>query len=372
MSKKDDVVLVTADSIRFDEADQMDFVSQSEVIKGTANGHYTRASLASLLSSSYESALEGVAATSALPSVLRELGYTTIGFSPNANTAEAFGFGAGFDEYESFSDPGRAPNKYRQYLSKFELTRRIYYRLNPPYSKWDDLPSDDEIIDRAISAFNEASKPRFLWIHLMESHRPYGLGEDAITKDIRRKALFSPNKMSPSDNEQLLGKYRNAIGRVDANVERLLNDIDSDPTFVFTSDHGECFGEGEFYFHQPHLLRVPDALLDVPVTARGIDLGDGPIRLIDIAPAIVDAAGGEVPRAWDGSVPRESDPADSLTLARWGDETVVRWTDLRTRKSMTIRGDVVSSELSENGLENSGHPSDEALKSKLRDLGYVS
>lgn len=47
----DDVVLMTADSVRRDFVDAMPFVDDHDVLTGVTAGHYTRPSLASLQSS---------------------------------------------------------------------------------------------------------------------------------------------------------------------------------------------------------------------------------------------------------------------------------------------------------------------------------
>ncbi|MFB6187876.1 MAG: hypothetical protein ABEI86_13565, partial [Halobacteriaceae archaeon] len=62
----------------------------------------------------------------------------------------------------------------------------------------------------------------------------------------------------------------------------------------------------------------------------------------------------------------------SLTLAQWGGETAIRWTNLQTSKNITLQGEVVSSNLSSDTLYEGEESEQEEVKSELRDLGYIS
>jgi hypothetical protein len=189
----DDVVLVTADSIRHDYASEMSFVSSKGVFPGITAAHYTRPSLAAIHSSSYLAAAKTQPVGTTLAEALSKAGYTCIGLAPTPQMDPAFGFGAGFDQYESFYEgDGNALEQrtsgLREYLGQFDTVRRIYRQFNPMGAVLDEIPDDEELIDEAIERFNEAEPPRFLWVHLMESHRPYGTGDEAVPVSLDRKA----------------------------------------------------------------------------------------------------------------------------------------------------------------------------------------
>ena len=78
----DDIVLVTADSVRYDYADEMSFVSSRDVFPGISAAHYTRPSLAALHSSSYLAAAKTQPVGTTLAEALSEAGYTCIGLAP--------------------------------------------------------------------------------------------------------------------------------------------------------------------------------------------------------------------------------------------------------------------------------------------------
>jgi hypothetical protein len=171
-----DVILVTADSVRYDFLDAMDYVSGFDRHRGITAGHYTRPSLAGLLSASYRGAIESRAVSPTVASAFSEAGYTTIGLSSSPHTDPRFGFDAGFDVYEYYDDAGTRGNPLRQFASRFDLIRRLYHRVRPPHVKLSSRLPDAELIDNAVAAFDDQSGPRFMWLHLMGTHRPYGRG----------------------------------------------------------------------------------------------------------------------------------------------------------------------------------------------------
>jgi arylsulfatase A-like enzyme len=363
-----DVVLVTADSVRRDHADALGHLSTYGVSTGITGSHYTRPSLASLLSSNYRGAITTEVVPPTIADALSEAGYTCFGFAPTPNTDARFGFDSGFDEFETFVEPGNRGSKLRQYLGSIDLLRWFYYKLYPPQAKSENRPADREVIDRAIEAFNAAEPPRFLWVHLMESHRPYGKGEDAVSERLDQKAFFSPDDLTDEEEATIEGKYRDAIGRVDANIERLLQELDSDPVFAFTSDHGEGFGDEGFYFHQGHKRSVAAFQTEVPVVFDGVDV-EGPMSLLDIPPTLSSAVGVDPPDAWHGTDLRSGESEYAITIAPWHDTATVAWQDY-DKKLVARDADVTLSEGAERADVERADVDDE-LEDQLRDLGYV-
>ena len=378
----DDVVLVTADSVRHDFVDSMPFVSSLSPVKGITAGHYTRPSLASLQSSSLLGSIRSKVVRPSLAETLMEAGYATIGLVPSAQADPAFDFDAGFDHYDNFTEGSGNPFKdrrssVREFLGQFELVRYVYHRLVPMDALLSGLPSDDEVVDVAIERFNAAEPPRFLWIHLMETHRPYGTGEDALPRAIDRKAessgrrsvLFS-RSVSPEEHERIESTYRAALGRADERIRRLLEGIDADPVFVFTSDHGEEFGEEGYYYHQGYRRRVVDTVTEVPVVFDGIELsGVDRLSLLDVAPTIVGDAGIDLPETWHGNDVRGGSSGEALTIAPWHGKATLAWQD-GTTKVVAADADLTLRRGGERVTVERAEVSDE-LEGRLRDLGYM-
>jgi arylsulfatase A-like enzyme len=366
-----DVVLVSADSVRYDFVDAMPYVSSLSRHRGITGAHYTRPSLASLLTASYRGAVESQVSSPTVAEAFSDAGYTTIGLSSSPHTDRRFGFDTGFDVYEHFSKAGNRGNPLRQFASQFDLIRRAYHRVRPPHAKLSNRLPDDELIDAAVDAFNQESGPRFMWLHLMGTHRPYGLGEEAVPKSIDRTALFSPDRVTDEDQEIIEQRYRDSLARADTEIKRLVDEIAADdPLVVFTSDHGDEFGEEGHYFHQPQRRRVADALTTVPVSVNDLSLPE-PLSLLDIGPTLLGAVDAEIPGEFDGQDVRQDPREQAITIAPWHDTATVAWRDFETGTKLVSRDADVSLERDGEQVDVSRDAVDEDLKQQMRDLGYV-
>jgi arylsulfatase A-like enzyme len=377
-----DIVLVTADSVRRDFVDAMPFVDGHEVLTGVTAGHYTRPSLAALQSARLRAAVESKVLDPSLAAVLRDAGYTTVGLVPTAQADPTFDFDAGFDHYDNYMTGGGdnpAKNRrsaLREYLGSFDIVRQVYRRVYPMEANMDDLPDDGVVVDEAIERFNDADSPRFLWIHQMGSHRPYGTGDDAVPGSLDRKAeasggrhWFGASEVTDEERAVILDRYRDALGRVDGRVERLLDALDADdPLFAFAADHGDEFGEEEYYYHQGYRRRVADPIIRVPVVLDGVDTVGDRCSLLDIAPTLAGAVGAEIPDRWQGNDLRETTTDQTLTVAPWHETATVAWQDFE-RKVVAHDADVSMTEGDEQVAVERSEVSDE-VEAQLRDLGY--
>jgi len=377
-----DVVLVTADSVRRDFVDAMPFVDAHDVLTGVTAGHYTRPSLAALQSARLRASVQSRVLSPSLADVFADAGYTTIGLVPTAQADPGFDFDAGFAYYDNYMTGGGdnpAKNRrsgLREYLGSFDIVRQVYRRVYPMEANMADLPDDGDVVDEAIERFDDADGPRFLWVHLMESHRPYGTGEDAIPNAIDRKAeasggrhWFGSSEVTERERDVILDHYRDALGRVDDNVRRLLEETDAeDPVFVFAADHGDEFGEDEYYYHQGYRRRVVDPIVRVPVVLDGVDTLGERCSLLDVAPTLVESQGIDAPEAWQGTDLRETRTEETLTVAPWHDKATVAWQDFE-RKLVARDADVSMRGGGESvGVERADVSED--VEQQLRELGY--
>jgi len=366
-----DIVLLTADSIRYDFVDEMPFVSSLSVTPGVTGSHYTRPSLATLLSANYRGAVESRAVSPTLAEVFDGAGYNCIGVSGSPHTDPRFGFGAGFEHaYENLQKAGNRGKSLRQYVSQFDFVRRVYHRFNPPEAKLEHRPTNAELVDTALDIYNDADGPRFLWMHLMGTHRPYGLGDQAVPERIDRKALFSPSSLTDEEHAAITDRYRATLRRADEEIERLVDQLDGDPIFVFTSDHGDEFGEEEYYFHQPQRRRVADALTTVPVTTRGLDIESERISLLDLGPTLASAVGVNPADAWHGFDVTTEHRRSALTIAPWHDSATVGWQDFATGTRVVASDADVSMEGVGEAVSVQRDEIPDDLEGQLRDLGY--
>ena len=202
-----------------------------------------------------------------LPQLLREAGYRTAAFvgslilDPRNGTAP--GFDRGFDVYDAgfrLRRPG--DDRYRS------VERR-----------------GEEVVTRALAWSQQpvSGRASFLWVHLFDPHDPYDPPADL-------KARFAA---SPYDGE---------IAAVDRLVGRLIQSASPDTIVAIAADHGEALGD---HGEETHGVFLYDAVLHVPLVIRvpGAAAGtriDTRVRLADVAPTLLEAAGVAVPRAMQG------------------------------------------------------------------------
>ena len=377
-----DVVFLTADSVRRDFVDAMPFVDSHAVLTGVTAGHYTRPSLAALQSSRLRASLESRALGPRLAEVFSDAGYTTIGLVPTAQADPAFGFAEGFDHYDNFmrGSGNAASNRrsgLREYLGSFDIVRQVYRRVYPMEANMDDLPPDEAVVEEAIERFDDADGPVFLWVHQMGSHRPYGTGEQALPGKLDRKAeaaggrhWFGSSTVTDEERAEIETYYRDALGRVDDRIERVMASIDSDdPVFAFTADHGDEFGEEGYFYHQGYRRRVPDSIIQVPVVLDGVETVGDRLSLIDVAPTLVSAVGLEPPAAWQGNDLTSEATEETVTVAPGHDKATVAWQDFE-RKLVASDADATFREGGETVSAERSDVSDE-VEQQLQNLGYT-
>lgn len=130
-----------------------------------------------------------------------------------------------------------------------------------------------QITDRAIAFLdNYAQQPLFLFVHYWDPHTPYGplppfdtlhyrpgsgpyeLSEvEALAPEYYKAFLDDMKLRHRDDYAYVVAQYDGEISQVDQQVGRLVETIKErgawdDTIFVLLSDHGECFGEGGFFF----------------------------------------------------------------------------------------------------------------------------
>jgi arylsulfatase A-like enzyme len=172
-----------------------------------------------------------------LAEALQQAGYATSAVVSSFPLHGMFGFGQGFDEYaDEFDEP---------YILEWEgqaLEEGRFYSLA------------DAVTQAALDALERASSERqFFWFHYFDPHDPYGDSPSAREQGlVSITALLSGAKeQAPWFPDALLAaraQYDRDVRDLDRSLgqlfERLERDADEFETHVlFTSDHGESFGE---------------------------------------------------------------------------------------------------------------------------------
>ena len=324
-----DLVLVIIDTWRWDAfgangaarpelTPQLDALAAGGVrfSRAIASSPWTLTSVASLLTGHYPTVHGAYGRYKKLSSIraqvpmLAELlaaeGYATAAVINNPFLEAHFGFDRGFDTYD--------------YAPASNLDAR---RAGPS-------------VDAALDLLGEADakRPVFLLLHLFDPHLSYDPPppwDHRWTGDYRgslqpplhpikqiRSGSFAP---SPEDAVYLRALYDGEVGYADQEMGRFFRALNAlrpgrERMIVVTSDHGEEFGDhgGWEHGHTMYREQVQVPLIVVPPASRPPRRGvvETQIRLLDLFPTLLEAAGLSAPEAAPGRslFPLMDDDAD--------------------------------------------------------------
>jgi len=229
---------------------------------------------------------------------LQTAGYITAGFHSDPYVSQASGFDSGVDTFDDDLRLGqrRIIALIQRALDKFLLNKGEYHAraevINERSLDWLDTVDDG---------------PVFLWNHYMDPHGPYNppndysYADEAISNseahDLYQTVINHPDGVSEDQKELLLDCYDGEIRYVDDQLRKFFDGLGErglldDSLVIVTADHGEAFGEHEFFTHPrrlyEYLINVP-LLISLP---RGKSMGghDGPVSSLDLVPSILDSA----------------------------------------------------------------------------------
>ena len=226
-----------------------------------------------------------------LAEILQTAGYATAAFAGGGQMDRVFGLGQGFDVYDQ---PGQ-----EHFLGT--VSRGI---------EWLDQTPD---------------RPFFLFLHSYEVHHPYtpsaehldlieseyeGALPDEISIDFLRQVNRQEVEIDDADLAHIIRTYDAEVRSMDDGFALLVaalkeRGLYDDTMIVFTSDHGEEFGEhGVVGWHShtlfDELLRVPLVVKYPSSTGAGVEV-EGQVRSIDIAPTVLATVGLPTPEVFEGT-----------------------------------------------------------------------
>ncbi len=314
-AEPDLLLLVTVDTLRADHlgaygdarnlTPHLDALAAESIVfeRAYAPTAFTLPSIASLLTGRLPEELGVVSNRSALPNAiptlataLRQRGWCTLAVVSNFVLRANAGLARGFDRYDDVL-PGR------------EAVR-----------DWPERTAADTT-DAALAALDASGGGRcLLWVHYQDPHGPYTPpdgrrerwlpGERARRDGGRRldRGASSGHGAIPAyqffDGEHEVAFYRagyaGEVAYTDEEIGRLLRGLDARDRLaralvVFTADHGEALGEGDYWFTHGEALLEP--LVRVPLLIR--DPGALPrlrtdvVSLVDLWPTLLHRVTGE-------------------------------------------------------------------------------
>jgi arylsulfatase A-like enzyme len=281
------------------------------------SGPYTKAAMPGLLYSAYYSAFlarRGRPGFRSLVQAMREGGYATMAVQTNAFMSSDFGWGRGFDYYDESILPWLRLTP-RAILERQISARRGQERLRGVaersllYLLYCKGAADCRTVNRKFRALlRRAFRPRqrhFALLHYMDLHEPVVLPR-AWRKGLpplhphrlSERAHSDPGALSAQEWGFLAGSYDAALGLVDAELGKLLDEPQvraflEEAVLIITSDHGEelgehgCFGHATRFYDQ--LLRVP-LIIRLPGQSRGRAL-EAMVCHLDLGPTLLEACG---------------------------------------------------------------------------------
>lgn len=207
-----------------------------------------------------------------LPDILRHRGYGTAAFVGSliidSKNPVATGFGRGFDTYDApFHIRAKGENRY------LSVERRA-----------------NAVVDNALSWLKKPrKKPFFVWVHCYDAHEPYDPPEPYRTR----------YASEPYDGE--IAYTDSAMGRLFAGLRA--RGLYDNAIIAVMADHGEALGEhGEHHhgiFLYDETIHVP-LLFKLPGRRFAGKRLDGRVRLVDVAPTVLELAGISVPSEMQG------------------------------------------------------------------------
>ena len=317
MSEPPNIVLVTIDSLRADHCSFMGYEEQTTPTLDTmaaegarfehaiAPGPSTPESMPAVFTGRYpanyiDPADVGEARTrighhmrtrETLPERLSRRGYATAGFTPNPYTSRHFGFEAGFDRFEDFSDSGvrTAGDGLLQRLSPNSDAAQAARMLVNLLQREEVFKPWDAYADDVAAWIDAATAPYFVWVHMMDPHVPYMA--PGSHRRLNWWQTFRANMafwrgdkeagLDPAVLDRLRMAYDDTVRYTDAFLDRLRSMTDDRTALVVHADHGEAFGEHGTYGHEPYLYEenihvplvvtgVPSATVERPVSLRAL------------------------------------------------------------------------------------------------------
>ena len=252
-----------------------------------------------------------------LPLVLHKTGYKIVWITGNIVTSKYFGYTRDyFSFYEDFTYKKQTDItlleksiKRSASYNSFSFKQKLKEKLKSNYPTLFKLISQNIKILRAAknrlgfsklyedqnSAFaakvrseeilnifstlldNGVEQPIFAFLHLMDTHAPYGppsLGRKRLSKieKLMRKLNYHPQKLNPSEISTIKELYQMEVQYMDHSLKALLRLIwdnlgYENTVVILISDHGEMLGENGYFTHPGDLLT--DELLHVPLAIVG-------------------------------------------------------------------------------------------------------
>jgi len=289
------IILLTADALRADHLSCYGYHRDTSPVLDkfaedslqyenaySASSH-TREAIPALLTGKYPDIAIGSdykLVSETIASNLSDSGYATAGFHSNPFVSRAYGFDQGFDTFDDDLHLGQH--------KLIALAQRAFDKLrNRHYAR------ADEINNRSLEWLDTISsdQPFFLWNHYMDTHGPYEPPGKYATlytdrklsakkaQSLYQRAISNPDSITQDERQLLIDLYDAEIRYNDEQIGVFLDELQdrdllSESIIIFSADHGDAFGEHDYYEHPRYLHKE---ITHVPLL---VGLPDGPSQTV--------------------------------------------------------------------------------------------
>ncbi|MEE8409011.1 MAG: sulfatase [Myxococcota bacterium] len=325
------VVLILIDALRADRVGVYGYAKPTTPVldalatmgtrytRAYVNAPWTRASVASFFTGLNASRHRTETEKSKLPEGMRtmtrrlgEAGWKTTGFSANGNGGSLANLDEGYDLFEDPTNTYKRTETRKRCHKKYGKTvppERLREAILEDCKRYIGLPTGEFIVHRALRHLKTSrAKKEFLFLFLVDPHdksftyfAPPRLEKQFVGRAVgtkRPRVLWEKdNQYSAEHRATVMGIYDAGIRYSDEALGQFLEGLETlglrDQTTLFvTADHGEGFGEHDFYLHAHHFW---EEVIHVPLIAAGprfkARVDDRLTQAIDVSATILDIAG---------------------------------------------------------------------------------
>jgi len=250
-----------------------------------------------------------------------EAGYTTRGFSANANLADVFEFTRGFDEfYHSWRGRRRDPDivDWAEFISqtRTEGPTRFLRAVKRCFESDVDtckslkfgvkmkardlgitsIAGNDDGASKALNIVRNTDfgNQEFMFLNLMEAHGPYNAPKSYRTVDVDANPSFTAtvDRAPNADVAAIRQAYDDCVRYLSDIYQDIFEELRADFDYIDTpSDHGEMFGEYGVWGHchglYPELTHVP---LSIYTGEDDVEYRDETVGLLDVYRTVLAAS----------------------------------------------------------------------------------
>lgn len=304
------IVLIVADSLRYDSVYSsgsagLDYIEKNAVqfTEASSSACWTLPATASLFTGKLPHEHGATTQTRALnkesltlAEIMQKQGYKTYQLTSNIATTEIFGLHKGFDKvvktWELAEQKGLKISQLFVLLGKRRIRKKLFSKDAITKSLSSDIRAGsvwfrsyyDLIFEHAknlMKQHEEKNESAFIFINLMETHFPYHIDTEfkfssrnpfkkikelATLYNIVNQTFLTKDSGMPKPDilSTIQSRQRSAWELIRKDLDDFVKSLhqDKDNLVVFTSDHGENFGDQNWVYH---FSNVTDACTRVPV-----------------------------------------------------------------------------------------------------------